>query len=93
MAYVFANATISLGPMLSSYPGPLQLVFAQFPDPHFKKRHHKRRIFQPQLVQAVTEALVPGGEAWREWLGGVARRGSAALHCWSRPVIHNPARH
>lgn len=31
------------------------------PDPWPKKRHHKRRLFQPDLVAAATRALVPGG--------------------------------
>eukprot|EP00976_Prorocentrum_cordatum_P097683 1191088-Prorocentrum_minimum.AAC.1 len=35
-------------------------VSIQFPDPHFKKRHHKRRIVQPGLVDAVADVLSPG---------------------------------
>lgn len=34
----------------------------QFPDPHFKKRHRKRRIFQRELVHAVRDLLPPGGK-------------------------------
>eukprot|EP00891_Asterochloris_glomerata_P008848 jgi/Astpho2/8848/fgenesh1_pg.00129_%23_34_t len=52
-----ANATVSLDSMLSSYPGPLQL----FPDPHFKKKHKKRRVVQPQLIEAIDRRLAPGG--------------------------------
>ena len=33
-----------------------------FPDPWHKKRHHKRRIVQPDFVQLVRRRLVPGGE-------------------------------
>ena len=40
-------------------------VSVQFPDPHFKKRHHKRRIVQPQLVDAVADALLPGRKVRR----------------------------
>lgn len=58
--FVLANATISLEHMLCSFPGPLSLVTIQFPDPHFKRRHHKRRVVQPQLVSAI-KALVPQG--------------------------------
>mmetsp|Transcript_20314 Transcript_20314/g.56611 ORF Transcript_20314/g.56611 Transcript_20314/m.56611 type:complete len:205 (-) Transcript_20314:220-834(-) len=47
--------------MLSSYPGPVRLVCIQFPDPHFKRRNHKRRIFQPNLVRDVASVLEPGG--------------------------------
>lgn len=31
------------------------------PDPWPKKRHHKRRLFQPAFVEAVTRVLIPGG--------------------------------
>ena len=34
----------------------------QFPDPHFKARHKKRRVVQPQLVRAITARMPPGGE-------------------------------
>ena len=34
----------------------------QFPDPHFKKKHRKRRIFQPDLVKAICDLLPPGGQ-------------------------------
>lgn len=33
------NATITLQHTLGGYPGPLDLVCVQFPDPHFKARH------------------------------------------------------
>ena len=32
-----------------------------FPDPWHKKRHHKRRIIQPDFVALLTSRLVPGG--------------------------------
>jgi tRNA (guanine-N7-)-methyltransferase len=32
-----------------------------FPDPWPKRRHHKRRIIQPEFVKVVTEKLKPGG--------------------------------
>ena len=59
--FVLANATVSVSHMLGSYPGPLSLVCIQFPDPHFKKRHRKRRVVQPQLVAAVRDLLPSGG--------------------------------
>lgn len=49
--YIFCNANNSLQPMLASFPADiLQRVSIQFPDPWFKKRHHKRRVVQPDLV-------------------------------------------
>ncbi|GAB3027494.1 tRNA (guanosine(46)-N7)-methyltransferase TrmB [Bowmanella dokdonensis] len=32
-----------------------------FPDPWHKKRHHKRRIVQPEFAQKVRQKLAPGG--------------------------------
>lgn len=49
VAFMYCNATISLAHMLSNYAGGLTTCTIQFPDPHFKKRHRKRRIFQPQV--------------------------------------------
>lgn len=34
----------------------------QFPDPHFKARHKKRRVVQPQLVRAVARLMPAGGD-------------------------------
>lgn len=36
----------------------------QFPDPHWKAKHKKRRIVQPALVQTIRDILRPGGEAF-----------------------------
>lgn len=46
--------------------GELALVSIQFPDPHFKKRHHKRRIVQPELVEAICRRLRPGGRVFMQ---------------------------
>lgn len=42
-------------------PACLTILHIYHPDPWPKKRHHKRRLFQPAFVAAATEALVPGG--------------------------------
>jgi len=39
----------------------IEVLHVYFPDPWWKKRHHKRRIFQPDFVQHATRLLVPGG--------------------------------
>ena len=39
----------------------LETVQLFFPDPWHKKRHHKRRIVQPQFVQLLRRKLKPGG--------------------------------
>ena len=47
------------------------LVF--FPDPWPKKRHHKRRLIQPDFIDCVSRRLKPGGEIhlatdWQDYL-------------------------
>jgi tRNA (guanine-N7-)-methyltransferase len=51
--YLFCNANISLVGLLP--PAKVQQVTIQFPDPWFKRRQHKRRVVQPELV-------VPGAQ-------------------------------
>lgn len=59
--FLFANATVSLSGMLEGYPGQVAAFYTQFPDPHFKRRHRKRRLLQPDTVRAMARALPPGG--------------------------------
>jgi len=40
---------------------PLRSVSIQFPDPHFKKKHHKRRVMQPDLARSLAANIAPGG--------------------------------
>jgi tRNA (guanine-N7-)-methyltransferase len=42
-------------------PQSLDGIHIFFPDPWPKKRHHKRRLIQPLLVDTLTEKLKPGG--------------------------------
>ncbi|MFF0148564.1 tRNA (guanosine(46)-N7)-methyltransferase TrmB [Amycolatopsis sulphurea] len=42
-------------------PGALAGVRLFFPDPWPKKKHHKRRIVQPEFVALVASRLAPGG--------------------------------
>jgi tRNA (guanine-N7-)-methyltransferase len=59
--------------------GVLAGVHVFFPDPWHKKRHHKRRIIQPDFVALVASRLAPGGYVhcatdWQEyaqWMLGV----------------------
>ncbi|MGB5834716.1 MAG: tRNA (guanosine(46)-N7)-methyltransferase TrmB [Thiohalocapsa sp.] len=50
-------------PLLSDglAPASLAAVHLYFPDPWPKKRHHKRRIVQPDFVALVARVLVAGG--------------------------------
>ncbi|MBM5803383.1 MAG: tRNA (guanosine(46)-N7)-methyltransferase TrmB [Cyanobacteria bacterium K_DeepCast_35m_m2_155] len=55
--YLFCNANVSLAPWLAALPqGLLARVSLQFPDPWFKKKHHKRRVLQPALALALAAA-------------------------------------
>lgn len=42
--------------------GSLSRVQVYFPDPWHKKRHHKRRLIQPEFVAHLAEKLHSGGE-------------------------------
>ena len=56
--YLFCNINVSLATLLQSLPvGVLQYVTIQFPDPWFKKKHLKRRIVQPELVNILAHYL------------------------------------
>jgi tRNA (guanine-N7-)-methyltransferase len=45
-------------------PRSLAAVHIYFPDPWWKKRHKKRRVFTDEFVNDVARALVPGGDFW-----------------------------
>ncbi|KAI8021599.1 tRNA (guanine-N(7)-)-methyltransferase [Camellia lanceoleosa] len=62
--FMFANATVSFKQLISTYPGPLMLVSILCPDPHFKKKYHKRRVLQKPLVESIVDSLMPGGQVF-----------------------------
>ncbi|WRH64931.1 MAG: tRNA (guanosine(46)-N7)-methyltransferase TrmB [Planktothrix sp. GU0601_MAG3] len=63
--YLFCNANTSIKPILLSLPtGCLKRVSIQFPDPWFKKRHQKRRVVQPELVNNLADYLAVGTEVF-----------------------------
>lgn len=52
--------------------GALARFQLYFPDPWHKKKHHKRRIVQPEFIALITRKLAPGGllhmaTDWREY--------------------------
>lgn len=55
----YANAHPNLPELVP--PGVVRAFYVMFPDPCFKKRHHKRRILQPPLVRVMAELLPMGG--------------------------------
>lgn len=59
-AVLFCNANMHWDALFGGES--LRRVYVQFPDPWFKKRHHKRRVLTPGLVSAIARSLAPGGE-------------------------------
>ena len=57
---VLCNANFSWAELFP--PSSLRAVFVNFPDPWFKKRHHKRRVMTDDFIEQVADALEPGGE-------------------------------
>ena len=45
-------------------PASVQAVHVYFPDPWWKKRHHKRRVFIPEFVVQCERILMPGGHLY-----------------------------
>ncbi|XP_016464312.1 uncharacterized protein LOC107787276 isoform X2 [Nicotiana tabacum] len=62
--FISTNAMVSFQRLVSTYPGPLMLVSILCPDPHFKKKHHKRRVVQKPLVESITNNLAHGGQVF-----------------------------
>jgi tRNA (guanine-N7-)-methyltransferase len=53
-------------------PESLAAIHVFFPDPWPKKRHHKRRLLQPDFVELAASRLAPGGKLhvatdWQEY--------------------------
>ena len=47
--------------LLPTIPGPVSGVRTYFPDPWPKSRHHKRRLVQSSVIDAVAERVTEGG--------------------------------
>jgi tRNA (guanine-N7-)-methyltransferase len=43
-------------------PAEVARFYVHFPDPWFKKRHHKRRVVTPETAASMMRLLRPGGE-------------------------------
>lgn len=63
--YLFGNMNSSAEVLLESLPKDrLETISVQFPDPWFKKRHNKRRVVQPELVDILVDYLAPQGQVF-----------------------------
>ena len=72
VAFAAGNCTVSLKPWLEDYNennkdnkrGKVELVCVQFPDPHFKRKHWKRRVVQKEMVEALASGLEEGARVF-----------------------------
>ena len=59
--FVFGNANNILNDVQSEFIiTNLKSISFNFPDPWFKKRHHKRRVIQPELINILSKSLQKG---------------------------------
>ncbi len=59
---VFAHALLHLSRAVP--PGSVDRVYINFPDPWFKRKHHKRRMVDDALAAAVAEVTRPGADVF-----------------------------
>lgn len=57
---VFCQAQLHADQILA--PASVDRVYINFPDPWFKRRHHKRRMVDDVLLRAVARMTKPGGD-------------------------------
>jgi tRNA (guanine-N7-)-methyltransferase len=63
--YLYGNINHFLPELLGSLPpNSLELVTIQFPDPWFKKKHQKRRVVQPEIVEILAQFLNKKGQVF-----------------------------
>tara|TARA_B100000674_G_scaffold204568_1_gene167107 strand:+ start:623 stop:1252 length:630 start_codon:yes stop_codon:yes gene_type:complete len=60
--FAFGNAEYLIEDCIGKFPADIVYsVSFNFPDPWFKKKHHKRRIIQPQLIYKIYQLMANGG--------------------------------
>lgn len=65
--FLASNAGVDLSGILqniASHNIHLKCLCISFPDPHFKSKHHKRRVVQPEFVSAITAGIGRGTELY-----------------------------
>ena len=63
LKFLFCNVNISLDAWLSDLDhGQLKRVSIQFPDPWFKRKHFKRRVFKIGLLNSIAKSMSKDGE-------------------------------
>jgi len=59
--FVFGNANNILNDLQSKFIiKTLKSISLNFPDPWFKKRHHKRRVIQPEFINILSNSMQKG---------------------------------
>lgn len=81
--------------LIPALPGKLSGVRSFFPDPWPKARHHKRRLVQPAVLDAVSSAVESGAfwhlaTDWAEYAESMLEA-FAAHDQWSGGVIDRPS--
>lgn len=56
----FAHINVDLDGLFAD--GRIARAFINFPDPWFKRRHHNRRVVNPELIACLHRKIRPGGE-------------------------------
>ena len=68
VSYIGCNANVDLDRVLTMYRdnggGSLDFVSIQFPDPHFKAAHAKRRVVDKQFILVLAKLLQEGGKVF-----------------------------
>ena len=60
--FAFGNAEYLIEDCIGKFPADVvSSVSFNFPDPWFKKKHHKRRIIRPQLIHKISQLMANGG--------------------------------
>lgn len=60
VAALHCNANTALTSLFQ--PGEVARFYVNFPDPWYKKRHHKRRVVNTDTAVMLRDLLMPGGE-------------------------------
>ena len=59
--FMYCNVNVDIHRILNdlSMVSTINMITIQFPDPHFKKKHHKRRVLNTQLLNTISYFLKP----------------------------------